>query len=974
MTTLLGYADEAIRLATADAREARRLASAAVVSDDLETRSAASRALGLAAIELGDADEAVAHLRRAVAFASEGGLTARCGEARMSLSWALTLQGTIAEALVEADRAVPLLEGAARARMQSQRALILQRLGRLDDALADYRRPLATFRRVGDLLWEARLLCNRGVLQVYRGALSAAEADFRRAEELHEANGQALAATQVRHNFGWVAARRGDVPLALEWYDRVEAEYRAHGVPLALLFMDRCEVLLSARLAVEARANALAAVAELSAAGMGSDLAEARLLAAHAELLCASVADARGHADQADHAFSRQHRPGWAALARAAAAQAAWLEAERELARAAGEAARGVGAAGANESGAGADVGGESATGAAGRSAGADGGGDADPRVVRLEGALSAARRAIRALEAVGWGVEALDARLIAGRAALELGRTRFAQAQLELAAAQRDRGPVQQRTRAWHAAALLRLSRADRRGASAAVAAGLRALEAHRMTLGATELRAHASGHGEELATLGLRLAVQSGDAARVLAAAERHKAAALLLRPARPPDDEALANDLSELRRVTAALDESLREGRHDTALAKRQTALENSVRRRALRARGSEPPQTARPSLDPVRPRARGSEPPQSARPALDPVGPRALRATETARASLDALGSRALVEFFALDGVLHAVTVLDGRARLHRLGAEEAIAKEVASLRFGLRSLASARVGSRSAEAMAGIVDTVAQRLDALLIAPLGLGEPAGRHAGEPGTSRFPQRSRLTRRTDPPIVLVPTGNLHALPWALLPSLTERAVAVAPSFTLWQRAMGESTVDGRRVLAAGPRLPAATAEIETLADRDPNALKLTGDDATVAQVLSALDGAGSAHLAAHGHFRDDNPLFCSLELADGHLTVYDLERLHRAPRRLTLSSCESGLSTVHAGDELMGFTAALFALGTATVIAAVVPVPDEATKGLMLRLDEELRADRAPAEALRNARADERAGAAFVCFGAG
>ena len=92
--------------------------------------------------------------------------------------------------------------------------------------------------------------------------------------------------------------------------------------------------------------------------------------------------------------------------------------------------------------------------------------------------------------------------------------------------------------------------------------------------------------------------------------------------------------------------------------------------------------------------------------------------------------------------------------------------------------------------------------------------------------------------------------------------------------------------------------------------------------------------------------------------------------------------LSSCESGLSTVHAGDELMGFTAALFALGTATVIAAVVPVPDEATKGLMLALDDELRRGTPPAQALVDARdataSDERrrtvARAAFVCFGAG
>ena len=106
----------------------------------------------------------------------------------------------------------------------------------------------------------------------------------------HESIGQALAATQVRHNLGWVAARRGDVPAALSWYDRVEAEYRAHGVPLALLLMDRCEVLLSARLAAEARANAEAAVAELAAAGMGADLAEARLLAAQAELLAGDTA------------------------------------------------------------------------------------------------------------------------------------------------------------------------------------------------------------------------------------------------------------------------------------------------------------------------------------------------------------------------------------------------------------------------------------------------------------------------------------------------------------------------------------------------------------------------------------------------------------------------------------------------------------------------------------------------------------
>ena len=122
-------------------------------------------------------------------------------------------------------------------------------------------------------------------------------------------------------------------------------------------------------------------------------------------------------------------------------------------------------------------------------------------------------------------------------------------------------------------------------------------------------------------------------------------------------------------------------------------------------------------------------------------------------------------------------------------------------------------------------------------------------------------------------------------------------------------------------------------------------PRRPTLTEETRRSRNVARAIDGADHAHVAAHGRFRDDNPLFTSLELADGLVTVYDLERLRSVPRRIVLSSCETGLSAVHAGDELMGFTAAIFALGTQTVIAAVVPVPDEATKGLMLKLDEEL-----------------------------
>lgn len=925
---MLGAAEEAVRLASADARAARRSAAAVLAeTTDVEARSVAERALGLAALELGDLTGTVTHLQQARALAVAGGLATRMGEADMSLALALTLLGDTAQALACLDRAEPVLDGHLRARAQGQRALVLQKLGRLDEALEGYRRPLRAHRARGDTLWEARLLCNRGVLQVYRGALAAAEADLARAERLHESIGQALAATQVRHNRGWLAARSGDVPLALEWYDRVEAEYRDHGVPLALLLMDRCEVLLSARLAAEAKANADAAVAELAAAGFAADLAEARLLAAHAELLVGDTAAAREHATRADQAFTRQRRPGWAALARAAQAEAAWLEATRAIA--------GAGGAGGDES------------------------------RERLEGALVAAQRAVRALERVGWDVEALDARLIAGRAALALGRGRLARRQLGLAAGGRDRGPVQMRTRAAHAAALLRLAQGDRRGASAAVAAGLRALEAHQLALGATELRAHASGHGEELATLGLRLAVESGSAQRVLVAAERRRAAGLLRRPARPPDDAALAHELQELRRTTAALEAGLRDGQPEAELRRRQAALERSVRRRALQARWE--------SGDVFAPTLGG----------VDPV-------PSIADLSV-ALGERVLVEFVALDDELLSVTVADGRATLRRLASATEVAKEVASLRFSLRRLATAPPGSRTAHGMADVAAAVAARLDALL----GL-DAVGRHDARPGLAAAgrrdatPARDTAGRDDGPPglaaardggrpLVIVPTGDLHALPWAMLPSLAQRALTVSPSVRLWYRAaLVPAPRAPRHVLVAGPRLPAATEEVEALARRHPDATTLTHAAATVANVADALGTANTAHIAAHGRFRDDNPQFCSLELADGNVTVYDLERVPRLPQRIVLASCESGLSAVHAGDELMGFTAAVLTLGTSTVIAAVVPVPDAATKGLMLRLDQALQVGQEPAQALVEARAEDvlmsAAGASFVCFGAG
>jgi CHAT domain-containing protein len=154
------------------------------------------------------------------------------------------------------------------------------------------------------------------------------------------------------------------------------------------------------------------------------------------------------------------------------------------------------------------------------------------------------------------------------------------------------------------------------------------------------------------------------------------------------------------------------------------------------------------------------------------------------------------------------------------------------------------------------------------------------------------------------------------------------------------------------------------------------------LTGADASAAAVLAAMGRADTVHVAAHGRLRVDNPMFSALELADGPLTIYDLEQVRQAPRVVVLPACQSGQPDVRAGDEVMGLAQALLALGAEAVVATVVPVDDEATRPLMVDLHRRLAAGEPVATALALAQSGHDAGdprsvaaaAAFVCFGAG
>ena len=125
-----------------------------------------------------------------------------------------------------------------------------------------------------------------------------------------------------------------------------------------------------------------------------------------------------------------------------------------------------------------------------------------------------------------------------------------------------------------------------DQGRAERALQRGLRLLDDHRATFGSTELRAQASGHGAEMADLGLRLALERGRPATVLQWAERWRAGVVWRRPV--VSDE-LATELAALRTVRAEREAAASSGDDVASLLRREEQLELAVRRLSRRTSG-------------------------------------------------------------------------------------------------------------------------------------------------------------------------------------------------------------------------------------------------------------------------------------------------------------------------------------------------------------------------------------------------
>ena len=211
----------------------------------------------------------------------------------------------------------------------------------------------------------------------------------------------------------------------------------------------------------------------------------------------------------------------------------------------------------------------------------------------------------------------------------------------------------------------------------------------------------------------------------------------------------------------------------------------------------------------------------------------------------------------------------------------------------------------------------------------------------------------------------LIIVPHGVLHYLPFHALYDgsrhLVERhAVSYLPSASLLSHRARPVPEDGHVAVfghSSGGKLPHAEREAQAVAASFGQEATV-GHEANRANLVERARGARIVHVATHGEFRRDSPMFSGLYLDDGWLTALDVFSMQLSASLVTLSACETGRHVVGGGDELLGLMRAFLYAGAASLVLSLWTADDQYTRALMERLYSELAAGCRKGEALRRA----------------
>jgi tetratricopeptide (TPR) repeat protein len=223
---------------------------------------------------------------------------------------------------------------------------------------------------------------------------------------------------------------------------------------------------------------------------------------------------------------------------------------------------------------------------------------------------------------------------------------------------------------------------------------------------------------------------------------------------------------------------------------------------------------------------------------------------------------------------------------------------------------------------------------------------------------------PIREQLTAEH---LIIVPHAFLHYLPFHALSDgkryvIDDFSVSYAPSSSIFAvcQKKPHRTDEGDTLVLAVPdaRAPYIQEEGHFVASAMDNARLFMGEEATEEQLRLHGPASRFIHIATHGYFRQDNPMFSSIRLGNSLLSLFDLYQLHFDAELVTLSGCGTGMNVVIGGDELIGLVRGLLYAGAQTLMVSLWEVHDQSTAEFMRDFYQGYKNSANKANALRNA----------------
>jgi CHAT domain-containing protein/predicted negative regulator of RcsB-dependent stress response len=217
----------------------------------------------------------------------------------------------------------------------------------------------------------------------------------------------------------------------------------------------------------------------------------------------------------------------------------------------------------------------------------------------------------------------------------------------------------------------------------------------------------------------------------------------------------------------------------------------------------------------------------------------------------------------------------------------------------------------------------------------------------------------------------IGIIPHGPLHFIPFQALADregkflIEKKQIFYAPSANVYLQCRQETPAMGEKFLgmALGDimigtffGLPGTSREVDAISVLYPEKTIRKQKEISEDFFKQEAENFNIIHLATHGHFNKEQPLYSYLllyptESNDGQLTVHEVFALDIKARLVVLSACQTGLADISRGDELVGLSRAFIYAGTPSIVVSLWSLADEPAAQLMIEFHRNLKTRPAP-----------------------